>query len=206
MISSRYGLIVSRARLAALMLLMTGALSACVGAAREPLESLSELQNGETIIVGRVELVPALRKGEQKLSGLNSSSFENKVFMITDEHNRVLTHEPEMADYAGRIEAELGKDFFVRSTDKPFYILGGMMYLDLGGTEVNRAYFPGGLKVSINPGDKAVYIGTIQYHRNEFFEITKVVIVDDYAQANKEFKKKFGTSLSLHKALLAQAK
>ena len=203
---SRHFQIFSRTRLTVLSLLITGALSACVGAAREPLENLSELQNGETIVVGRVELVPALRKGEQKLSGLNSSAFENKVFMITDEHNRVLTHEPEMADYAGRIEAELGREFFVRSTDKPFYILGGMMYLDLGGTEVNRAYFPGGLKVSINPGDKAVYIGTVQYHRNEFFEITKVIIVDDYVHANKEFKKKFGTRLSLQKALLAQAK
>jgi len=38
--------------------------------------------------------------------------------------------------------------------------------------ELNRAYFPGGLKVSMEPGDKAVYIGTVQY-RNEFFEVTK---------------------------------
>ena len=199
------GLIVSRARLAA-ALLMISALSACVGAAREPLNSLSELQSGETIVVGRVELVPALKKGEQKIQGLNSSSFENKIFVITDDHNRVLMNDPEVADYAGRIEAIIGKDFFVRSNSKPFYILGGMMYLELGGSEMNRAYFPGGMKVSIQPGDKAVYVGTVQYHRNEFFEVTKVTIVDDYDHANTEFKKKFGSKILLHKALLTQAK
>jgi hypothetical protein len=192
-------------RLPAVLLLIC-TLSACVGAAREPLESLSELQNGETIVVGRVELVPALKKGEQKIQGLNSGTFENKVFIITDDQNRELTKEPEMADYARRIEATLGKDFFVRSNSKPFYIVAGMMYLELGGSEMNRAYFPGGLKVSIKPGDKAVYIGTVQYHRNEFFDVTKVTIVDDYDRANAEFKKKFGSKILLHKALLTLAK
>lgn len=203
---TRCDLIVSRVRLAAMSLLMVCTLSACVGAAREPLDSLSELQSGETIVVGRIELVPALKKGEQKIQGLNSGSFENKIFVITDDQNRVLKNEPEVADYAGRIEAILGKDFFVRSSNKPFYIVAGMMYLELGGSEMNRAYFPGGMKVSIKPGDKAVYIGTVQYHRNEFFEVSKVAIVDDYDYANAEFKKKFGGKISLHKALLTQAK
>jgi molybdopterin synthase catalytic subunit len=62
------------------------------------------------------------------------------------------------------------------------------------------------LKVSIKPGDKAVYVGTVQYHRNEFFEVTKVTIVDDYDHANAEFKKKFGARYPLHKALLTSAK
>jgi hypothetical protein len=198
-------LTLARVRLAASLLLL-GALGACVGAAREPVDSLSGLGGGETVVVGRVELVPPLRKDEQKLKGLNSGNFENKVFLLADEHYRVLTEEPVMADYAGRIEAILGKNFFVRSSNKPFFILGGMMYLDLGGKEMNRAYFPGGLKVSLKPGDKAVYVGTVQYHRNEFFEITKAAIVDDYDRANAEFKKKFGTKTPLRKTLLTPVK
>ncbi|HSD96809.1 MAG TPA: hypothetical protein VLB06_06660 [Sulfuricaulis sp.] len=198
-------LTLAHARLAASLLLI-GALSACVGAAREPVDSLSGLGGGETVVVGRIELVPPLRKDEQKLKGLNSSSFENKVFLLADEHYRVLTDEPGMSDYAGRIEAILGKNFFVRSNNKPFFILGGMMYLDLGGQETNRAYFPGGLKVSLKPGDKAVYVGTVRYHRNEFFEVTKAAIVDDYDRANAEFKKKFGTKTPLRKALLTPVK
>jgi hypothetical protein len=198
-------LTLTRVRLAASLLLLV-ALSACVGAAREPVDSLSGLGGDETVVVGRIEIVPPLRKDEQKLKGLNSGSFENKVFLLANEHYRVLTDEPGMGDYAGRIEAILGKNFFVRSNNKPFFILGGMMYLDLGGQETNRAYFPGGLKVPLKPGDKAVYVGTVQYHRNEFFEITKAAIVDDYDRANAEFKKKFRTKTPLRKALLTPVK
>jgi hypothetical protein len=71
---------------------------------------------------------------------------------------------------------------------------------------MNKAYFPGGLKISLKPGDKAVYVGTVQYHRNEFFVVTKVAIVDDYDRANAEFKKKFGTKFPLRKALLTTVK
>jgi hypothetical protein len=71
---------------------------------------------------------------------------------------------------------------------------------------MNRAYFPGGLKVALKPGDRAVYVGTVQYHRNEFFEVTKTVIIDDYARANAEFKQKFGAKYPLRKALLATVK
>lgn len=200
------GLTLARVRLAAANLLLLGALSACVGAAREPVDSLSGLNGDETVVVGRIEIVPPLRKDEQKLKGLGTGNFENKVFLLADEHYRVLTEAPGMADYAGRIEAILGKNFFVRSHSKPFFILGGMMYLDLGGREMNRAYFPGGLKASLKPGDKAVYVGTVQYHRNEFFEVTKAAIVDDYERANAEFKKKFGAKYPLRKALLTPVK
>jgi len=195
----------TRVHLAASLLLL-GALSACVGAAREPVDSLSGLGGDETLVVGRIEIVPPLRKDEQKLKGLGTGNFENKVFLLADDHYRVLTEEPVMADYAGRIEAILGKNFFVRSNSKPFFILGGMMYLDLGGREMNKAYFPGGLKVTLKPGDKAVYVGAVQYHRNEFFEITKATIVDDYDRTNAEFKKKFGTKTPLRKALLTLVK
>jgi hypothetical protein len=202
---TRSSLMASHTRLAGLSLLLLGALSGCVGAAREPLDSLSELNSSETIVVGRIELVPALAQGEQKVQGLNSGTFENKIFILADEQSRDLKKEPVIADYTGRIEATIGKNFFVRSNNKSFFIRGGMMYLEVGGREMNRAYFPGGLKASIKPRDKAIYIGTVQYHRNEFFDISKVVVVDDYDRANTEFKEKFGTKYSLRKALLTPA-
>jgi len=196
----------TRARRAAAGLLLLGALGACVGPAREPADSFSGLERDETVVVGRVELVPPLRKDEQKFKGIVIGDLKNKMILITDDQYRQLTEEPDMSDFAGRIEAKLGQTFFVRSHSKPFFILGGMLYLDLGGEEMNRAYFPGGLKVSLKPGEKAVYVGTIRYHRNEFFEITKASIVDDYDRANAEFKKKFGTRYPLHKALLTPVK
>lgn len=193
-------------RLAAGLLLLT-ALSACVvPAAREPVDSLSGLGNDETVVVGRVELVPPLHKDEQKIKGIVIGDVENKIFLITDEKYRVLTKEPGIDDFAGRIEAKIGKNFFVRSHSQSFYILRGMLYLELGGREMNRIYFPGGMKVSIKPGDKAVYVGTVQYHRDEFFDIKKVAILDDYDRANAEYKKKFGSKQPLRKALLTTVK
>jgi hypothetical protein len=198
-------LTLARIRLAAAGLLL-GVLSACVGPARESVDSLTGLGDGEMVVVGRVELVPPLQKEEQKFKGIIIGDLENKVFLITDQKYRVLTKEPEIADFDGRIEAILGKNFFVRSNNKPFYIVGGMLYLELGGSEMNRAFFPGGMKVPIKPGDKAVYIGTLQYHRNEFFDVTKVAIVDDFERTNAEFKKRFGARQPLRKALLTKVK
>jgi hypothetical protein len=188
------------------VLLLAGMLTACVGAAREPVENLTSLGGGETLVVGRVELVPPLAMNEQKIEGIGTSDFKNKIFLITDEKFRELEDEPVVADFTGRIEATIGKNFFVRSDSKPFYILAGMFYLELRGRDQSKIYFPGNLKATLKPGDKAVYIGTIQYHRDEFFDIKKVVIVDDYEKANSEFRKTFGANYSLRKALLTKAK
>lgn len=64
-----------------------------------------------------------------------------------------------------------------------------------------QAWLPGGLKVDVKPGDKAVYMGTIRYHRNEFMDITKVEIKDHFGAESAAFKKKFGDSMVLRKRL-----
>jgi hypothetical protein len=186
-------------------LLFAGALAACAGPARERVDSFSEVGAGETVVVGRIELVPPLKKDEQKIEALNSGSFENLLYIMADAKYRVLKSEPTTADYDGRIEAQLEQTFFVRSSDKPFYILGGLLWLEIGKGS-NKAYFPGGLKVSLQPGDKAVYIGTVRYYRDEFWNFSKVLIVDDYPRANAEYRKKFGAKTTLRKALVTPVK
>jgi hypothetical protein len=185
--------------------LLALALAACAGPAREHVDGFSGVGAGEAVVVGRIELVPPLRKGEQKIEALNSGSFENIVFLIADENNRALKGEPTAADFGGRIEATLEQTFFVRSSDRPFYILGGMLWLEIGRGS-NKAYLPGGLRVPLKPGDKAVYVGTVRYHRDEFWNFSKVAIVDDYERANAEYRKKFGTRIPLRKALLTPVK
>ncbi|HEX9395903.1 MAG TPA: hypothetical protein VF943_04100, partial [Burkholderiales bacterium] len=83
---------------------------------------------------------------------------------------------------------------------------GGMLFLDIGGNMLDRAYFPGGLRVAVNGEDRAVYIGTLRYHRDEFWKITRVVIVDDYAAASAEFSARFGAQQVLHKSLMQAQK
>lgn len=191
-----------RGAFAALGVVLLAALAGCAPAARAPLDSVDALGGEEMVVVGRVELVPPLRKGEQRIRGMVVGNFENRMFLITDEQPRPLPRELKLADYTGRVEAPLGSTFFVRSRSAPFHLLGGVLFLDFGGDTQQRAHFPGGMQVAARPGDRAVYIGTLRYHRDEFFEISRVVVVDEYAQANAEFVKKFGTRYPLRKVLL----
>jgi len=181
-----------------------GALAACAPAARSPIDSLASLGGEEVIVVGRVELAPPLRKGEQRIRGL-VQDVENKIFLIADERLRELPRGTALADFAGRIEAPIGSTFFVRSSNRPFYVLGGILFIAFSpDSGAERVYFPGGLRVAIRPGDRAVYIGTLRYERDEFFEITRTRVVDEYPAANAEFVRQFGAGQTLRKALLSQ--
>ncbi len=182
------------------------ALAACAPAPRAPVSALSELGSDEVVVVGKVELVPALAKHEQKIRGNVVGNFENRMLLLMDEKLRPLPDDLRVADYAGRIEALMGSTFFVRSKAQPAYILGGVVFLDMGGNSQQKAYFPGGFQVTAKPGDRAVYIGTLRYHRDEFFEIQRITVVDEYKQASAEFEAKFGKGQALRKALVTRTK
>ena len=182
------------------------ALAACAPAARAPLTSIDALGRDEVVLVGKVELVPALRKHEQKIRGNVIGNFENRMYLVMDEKLRPLPEDLRVADYAGRIEALMGSTFFVRSKAEPAYVLGGVVFLDMGGNSQQKAYFPGGFQVAVKPGDRALYVGTLRYHRDEFFEIQRITVVDEYREANAEFAAKFGKGQTLRKALLTRVK
>lgn len=186
-------------------LISLGLLSGCVSMPRETLDNLSDLGNEETLVVGRVEIVPALLDNEQNISFMARSGYEKTMFVLTSEENKEIRGNLNSDHLNGQIRAKLNKNFYVSNAQKPFFIIGGLLYLQVTGNYQNRLIFPGGYKVSIKSGDKAVYIGTLQYHRNEFFDITKMIVVDDYERANAEFKKKYGAKYSLRKALLIPA-
>jgi hypothetical protein len=182
------------------------ALAACAPAARAPLTSIDALGRDEVVLVGKVELVPALRKHEQKIRGNVIGNFENRMYLVMDEKLRPLPEDLRVADYAGRIEALMGSTFFVRSKAEPAYVLGGVVFLDMGGNSQQKAYFPGGFQVAVKPGDRALYVGTLRYHRDEFFEIQRITVVDEYREASAEFAAKFGKGQTLRKALLTRVK
>lgn len=188
-------------RLLILLLLCSLCVSAVAGP-RKPIDSFDRLGANETVVVGRVELVPPLHEHDQRLRGPFSDKYANKMFMMVDEEYRELMEEPGWGDFKERIDATFGQEFVVRSSAEPFFIIAGAMVLGVDQGVPDQAYFPGGLKADIGPGDKAVYIGTIRYHRNEFFEVTQTEIIDEYERVNIEFRNQFGNTYPLRKALL----
>lgn len=163
--------------------------------------SMSEVHSHEVAVVGEIVINPPLDEKDQNLQSIGSGQFKNKAYFVTDTKWREKTGPIDIGDQA--FETTLGQPFYVKLADKPFYILSGVIYTDVQANAVpDSVNLPGGLRVNLHPNDRAVYIGTIRFTRNEYFDITKAQIIDDYARANAEFKKKFGVHYNLRKALV----
>jgi hypothetical protein len=66
--------------------------------------------------------------------------------------------------------------------------------------ETGELLIPVPLELDIKPTDKAIYIGTMRLHRDEFNEVTKVELLDQSGKAAVEFKNKFGSNAVFRKA------
>ncbi len=184
--------------------LLLMAMAGCT-APRPAVDDVSSVGSHEVIVVGRIELTPPLTDEDQILKGIGSGKFKNKVFVITNEEWQDKQGGIELGD--DFFEATLGEPFYIKGSNKPFYFLTGVVYTEVssdgGRANVN---LPGGVKIELRSNDKAVYVGTIRYTRNEYFDITRAEINDDYDRANAAFKKKFGVKYNLRKVLAAPIK
>jgi hypothetical protein len=182
-------------------MLWCGLLAAGCVTSRKPVTSMTDLGSGEAVLVGRIEMVPPLQTGEQRLEGFFVEDMRNRAYFLTDDHWREVQGEPSLGDYRGYVGEQFGKTFSVAVPTKPLYLLKGIMYLHFTNNRWEQAWLPGGLKVDLQPGDKAVYMGTIRYHRNEFMDITKVEVVDEFHREKADFAKRFGGGSALRKRL-----
>lgn len=189
------------------VLLTTG----CMGSARPLATCLKEVENDEVIVVGKIVLVPPLDDGDQRLKTVSFSEglvinpsakhYRNKVLLLTDAKIRRIA-DPSLGDYRGRIEAELGETFYVRSRKEPFYVVRSEIWMDMKSTGMEKMVIPAGYRIDIRPDDRAVYIGTLLYHRDEFFSAENVEVIDEYTKESATFRKKFGDAIKLRKAMV----
>ncbi|OGI47340.1 MAG: hypothetical protein A2151_09330 [Candidatus Muproteobacteria bacterium RBG_16_65_34] len=199
-----------------LLLASVAALAGCAGG-RPALENISELAADEVVLVGRVELVPPIKEFEQELNTATSGRFRGRGHAIVAEEIYDLDALP-MSAGTTSVFFEFDKDFYIRQPRAPTLYYSGAVVL-MRSTATTSGYMgrnvsidhaqlklPGGVKFNIGPKDKAVYIGTLRYHRDAYNAVTKVEIVDDYAGANQRFTKKFGSRVSLRPVALQRAK
>ena len=190
-------------RLAAL-LFFAGCVALPVLLPEPQVTSLLSVPPEKTIIVGRIELHPPLQEKEQVLKTWRGKEFRDVFILYAGDRLRDFkTSKP--STFEGSYSIPLGKEFFIKAgKGMTFIISGGMFY-----TEYDPPYrvvpqtFSSPLQVELRPDDEAVYIGTIQYYRDEANQVKAVMIRDDYQWAESQFKEQFGGSKTLRKALLA---
>ena len=183
-------------------LVLAATLTAGCGLTRPAITDLSELGADDVLIVGQVKLTPPMDEKEQgdAWNVIVPGGYKNKVRLLTDEQWREVAQPLTMEDYRDNLHFDLGATSFASMPRKSFYILLGAILMDDRNPQ-DAAYLPGGYKVDVRDSDKAVYIGTLHYHRNEFFKITRIQVEDDYARAAADFRKQFGAGAKLRKSL-----
>lgn len=194
----------SRRRLLAIMAAV--ALSVCShGALGKILGSAKALEDDEVVLVGRVELVPPLEAFEQNLKTIGSKRYKNSAMFVIGE--RVVDiQNPGLRDGKLADGVALGQYFYLLRKRHDALIYSGSIILTesalaghgrRAGVSMERLILPGGLKYAIGASDKAVYIGTLRYHRDDYNAITKVDLLNEFEKANKAFIDRYGNAVKL---------
>lgn len=182
--------------LATIALLMQG----CAGQMLKQADASSVVADNEIIVVGSIDLTPGLGKEEQDLAPPGTFDLFGYGDMHRDRAIIRLNDKPEASDYSRFvINPVLGELFFFKMPAHLKYIVDGNIIVELGVSEI---LLPTGLKIDARPGEKAVYVGNLTYIRDDFNSIVDVRFTDDYDQARKEFRKRFGDKYTLTKALM----
>lgn len=186
-------------------LLLLLLLAACVPtSAIVPIDSLSQLDASNVLVVGRIVLHPGLAADEQDL-GESYEEFRNMAVIVTDGQLRDAS-ELRYGDFGERIDAPFDQFFTVGHSRKSFFLLRGWVIMRARfamGNDGVPEYAPldGTFRVDVRPDDRAIYIGTIHYYRDDFFSTERIEVRDDFKDAQAFARKKFGTDVSLRKSL-----
>jgi hypothetical protein len=166
---------------------------------------------GDTVlVVGRVELVPPLKAGEQdlKMGTIDpldiKSAFQGRAMLW-------LAPTPKREERTADVfNPPLEQTYFFRIPRTTRYVVHGavLMYHRVKVVSrrsleqsSNELIIPGPIEFDIKPSDKAMYVGTLRLHRDEFNEVVKAELIDEYARALAEFRRKFGADAVLRKAI-----
>lgn len=199
----------SKVLLIILYLTLSSFVIACATA--KSVSSVKSLGKNDVLLVGKVILEPPLSKDEMKtpyslpLLTMYGKSGEINIY-FQDKLTPLNNLEVGMKESLNSISSEFNKTFFVKMDKKPhYYLYYGYIIMGIDTDLPNDYifhYLPLGMKININDQDKAIYIGTIKYTRDEFFRITKLEVIDEYDTVVKEYQAKYGATLPLKKSLI----
>jgi len=185
-------------------------IQACSTVKTMPEATSTELLPGKVVLVGKFVLNPPLGKLERNNGSGSSrgiihlsdpSDYINKVFFsVTPQAAEKIDTSMMSKQWNNTLDATFGVTYFKQTDGGRSYLNAGMAYVDA--ELMDKAWLPGFMTYSPTAEAKAVYIGTVHYTRDDFWNITKVQVIDEYKSAKAEFEKRFGKSMRLEKALL----
>jgi hypothetical protein len=191
-----------------LLALAAIALAGCVSVS-ENLDSLDEVGADSVLVVGKIEIVPPIKPEEQSFKALDP--FNTKRHFI-GRAVMLMSDKPEHQEHTGNaLNPPLQETYFLRVPKATRYIVKGSVTMAFALRVVSRRQavtdqtellFPAPLELDIRRGDQAIYVGTLRLHRDEFHEVTKAEVRDEYAKALAEYRAKFPAAPVPRKALL----
>jgi hypothetical protein len=157
------------------------ALQACAVPQALPEATALDAGANEVVVIGKIELVPPLDAKFEQRSHWNvvgEKRLLGRVWMSTGaEYRPITTSQLEGSEFQRSLEAQWGVPFMVKTARQRTYLNGGVTHLDVLRQE--RLWFPGGFYFDVPAGARAVYVGTLRYHRNDFNAITRVEVLDE---------------------------
>jgi hypothetical protein len=178
---------------------------------------LGDIDRGKVLIVGKVIYNPPLNRDSQDISTTTPEDwYRYKTRFVMGPKLHTIDGPlgpPALLAMGGAIETAQGETLYAQKDPVPTYMIGGIfykrVYLQWGGRVTSEVFdcvlIPASFLLDIRPEDKdqAIYIGTIIYTRDNFWNITNISIVDDYIKEMPEFRIRF-PDLKLRKALIRQ--
>ena len=134
---------------------------------------------GEVVVIGKIELVPPLEEGERK-SRWNVIGEKRmfRMWMATGpEFRPVHTDSLRVSEFQSSLEVDWNRPYMVKMPRQRTFLNGGLTFLD--GVKNEKLWFPGGYYFDVPADARAVYIGTLRFHRNDFNSITRVEVVEE---------------------------
>ena len=160
-----------------------------------------DIGSGQLVLVGSVRFTPeivyekhfdpkAVKPGETETVLAN----DPLIFFTVNKNAAILND----SDNSKGNYIQQGATFMVKTE------LAANEYLKGFGLAINKEYFSGGLggidfaayytgrfKITVPAKAKAIYLGTFEIKRNDFYEPTGYSMIDDYDKANAEFLTRF---------------
>ena len=177
--------------------------TACV-LPKTSISSLDEVAGDELIIVGKLQLSPHIKKDEVELTNIitfgSDDVHKSLRLIVSDVYfdlGGLAAH-----DYSDAIFTLDGDYFyFTWKKNKPLHILGTSFITRSTQTNIDTMTMSikKGLRVKHRKNQRAIYVGTITFKRDEFFNIKDIDISQKgYKKAKSAFKKKFKTRHKLN--------